>query len=144
MTLAALAPEGGFSHRAPSVIVRRLLLVMIAACALVVSALMVHAVGTDSGVRTGSLASAVVEIPPVGAPDESAPLAAACGAECDPMIAVAVVCWMFTILVLTIIMARPPWLARSALTVVPSSARAPSGKVRRFAPSIHALSIDRQ
>lgn len=144
MTLAALAPEGGFRHRPLSVVLRRLLLVVIAACALVVSALMVHTVGTDSGTRTGSVASVVVD-ESLGAPiDDSALLAAACGAECDPMIAVAVVCWMVTILVLTIIVARPPWLARSALTVVTSAARAPSGNVRRFAPSIHALSIDRQ
>lgn len=144
MTLAAHAPEGGFSRRARSLMVRRVLLAVIVASALVLSAFMVHAVGRDSGASTGSLAGAVVELPSAGAADEQNPSTAVCITECDPIVAFAMACWMLLILTFTIMAVRPAWFARSSPRAVHATVRAVSEEVRRFAPTLHSLSIDRQ
>lgn len=120
---------------------RRAVLVMFIALGLLLSTLMVHSVGSESAGSAAALATATVVGDQAAAADRFPEQITACARVCDPMVAIAMVCWVFAIVVLAAVFLQPRLFGLARPIAAVARARVPVSAVRRLAPSLHALSV---
>lgn len=136
-----LAPHRMIGRRPISPGLRRAVLVMFIALGLLLSTLMVHSAGSESPGPAATLSTATVDGDRAAAADRFPEQVGACATVCDPMVAIAMVCWVFAIVVLAVFLLQPRLFGLARPIAAAMRARVPANAVRRRAPSLHALSV---